>query len=540
MECGNRVVHGSSGLKGMSIADMKILLQQINLSTIGHRETLCDRIIRAINDGLLYTDSNGYIHRADNPSISLHKSSHSLPTHIPIQPSISLHESLNSLPTDIKPIYRSVGLTTNIANNNITNSKPIESINHKYKPIEAPIINLPDSKHNHLSLPSINPANLGYRPIAPPSITTSDSRYNHIAPPTIAPASIAVSNPRYKPIALPTLPGPAIYKTRSADNQQELLNKGGVSGTLNTIFKLSEQQPTQNSGSKKTLLQTLSPIKVTGTIPVIKKNTAAFNNLMDIPLKRHPMLEIGHRSYNVHMKPPPSYKIYGETSYENLIADIIKEGQGYSPNNDYLNYVDFVLQGMTKYDAFANSAPYNTCKNTAIYMKQGVAEVWPDKETLLNCLIPKLNQGYSIAINTILPNLPSMIWINPHTKIIDRYDPADIGLIDDQMIKILFYRLLPDYKYIGNQSESLQQCIQYVMNRNRTNFFAEDYAILHTLQRIKGYNFEDASQHLLKRQDHIMNDIHALMRVLIHNARIEKNLPIINTTFSTDINQVGL
>lgn len=156
--------------------------------------------------------------------------------------------------------------------------------------------------------------------------------------------------------------------------------------------------------------------KQTVSKKTVSKQTVSKQKMQNLNEKvtQHPMIEIGHGAYKTYPLEPPGQ------SYETMIAETISEGRSDNLDKKYLHYTEWLLQGLVKYDLFANAFPDNTCKNVAIYTTSNRAYTWPDDKAFLDCVLPKISTNHSISINVVQPGHATMIWIDNVNKVIDR------------------------------------------------------------------------------------------------------------------------
>jgi hypothetical protein len=387
-----------------------------------------------------------------------------------------------------------------------------------------------------------------------------DGKIRSIASPTTqSPTQLPMQLPALPPVQLPTQLPPVQLPTQSPMQLPALptmqLPPVQLPTQLPPIFKPTVQLPpalppmqfptVQLPTQSPMQLPTQSPMQFPTQLPKVQlpptilpptfqPPTQQRRKIMQhpgtLPADAHPMIIIGHGQYETVPKAPPSYLGGGPSPVNEMIEETVIEGDMDDRQKEYLNYVEFLLQGHVKYDLFAKVFPNYTCERVAIYVNEKQAYAWPSEINLVECIDSKVAAGFSVAISVISPGHATIMWFDARTRTVDRYDSHRSGFDEnDRAIQPLIKRLFPEWNYVGNIAKTTAQCVQIARatqrrpgegKRKTYDWFCQDYTLLYALLRIRGYSFNDASQILVDRRDDILLDIADLMRVLVYQARL--------------------
>lgn len=219
---------------------------------------------------------------------------------------------------------------------------------------------------------------------------------------------------------------------------------------------------------------------------------------------------------------------------EQFINLIISEQDADIPREkEYLGYVRYLLNDMSKYDVYALLYPERTCYQ--VYLRVNVNKVpatvsiSPSEEAFLLCLTRVLETNApALAISTSFDRHANMIWVDPVSKEINRYDPQVPGDNTkqrrlDEALRKLFQRVLPDFTYLGNTLPE-EFCVQAVRGQGRqhkSDYFCQDYSLLYADRRAQGMTHEEAAIDMVLKHEQMPQENAELLRKLAYRV-IEK------------------
>jgi hypothetical protein len=143
--------------------------------------------------------------------------------------------------------------------------------------------------------------------------------------------------------------------------------------------------------------------------------------------------------------------------------------------------------------------------------------VFPNQVLLTQCIDQKQRAQKALALNFVWSNHANLIWIDPATRTIERYDPYHAGTEltqerIDATLSLYWERILPGYLYLGNTLEATQ--IEEDDDRS-----SQDYVLVYALNRIQGKSHEEALANTINLTD-AADD---LLRDLIRHLRSSRS-----------------